>query len=136
MMLQWDKSPLQGQARVRRFTDAFGFFCEISLRVSSLDSQERRLEGVEVPPHLRVAVAFGIDYALSKVGYSGGWKAELDCFEHHAVDTTAEVVALTAAQAVLRSLDVGEQPLLAVDVDRGIVVFPKCLLDPLDPARE
>lgn len=121
--MKWNGKDLTAQARIRRFTEEFGFFCDIRLRINSIDTEERCLVGVDVPPGLRGAIIFGVDYALSKLGHMHGWEATIDHFEHHAIDTTAEVVALATAQAILQT--VGHEHLPSLDADRGLAVFPK-----------
>lgn len=118
-----DGTIVECRARTRRFTDHSGFFCDVAFFIRSLDTDDRRLEAAEVPPQFRGALVFGIDYALGKLGYFGGWHATLEHFESHAIDTTPEVVALTTAQAVLRACGSDMQPIL--DAERGMTMFPK-----------
>lgn len=122
-MTSWHGKDLTAQARIRRFTEHFGFFCDISLQLRTIETEERRLAGQNVHPAFRGAIIFGVDYALSRLGHMRGWEATIERFEHHAVDTTAEVVALATAQAILHTVGHEQPPTL--DADRGLAVFPK-----------
>lgn len=121
--MQSDRRPLQVQGRVRRFTSAFGFFCDVALQLRATDTDVRTLARVNVPAGLRGAFVFGVDYAYARTGYSGGWVAEVRRFDFHAIDTTPEVVALAVARAILDALGQVDGPTL--DADRGVVMFPK-----------
>ncbi len=93
------------------------------MELRQLETDERRLTGVEIPARFRAAAIFGIDYALARARYHGGWEATVTSFESHAIDTSVELVALTTAQAVMDALHFAER--LTVDAEQGVVSFSK-----------
>ncbi len=115
-------SKILAAARIKRYSDDFGYFCHLSFELEGEKDSARHLVGVAVEPEYRGAVFFGIDYALSRCGYSGGWRATFTTVQTHYIDTSPEVVAWCAATAVLNAMN-AEPPEL--DVERGVVYFRK-----------
>ncbi|HET6882712.1 MAG TPA: hypothetical protein VFI31_21265 [Pirellulales bacterium] len=108
-----------------------GYFGEVELDVER-DGDGGAIE-VDFDPvaasRWQTGARFGIDYVLEhsprRTLFPNGGRIHVSRIEGHLVDTTNAVIAYVAALALIDALGVQPREMPTLDVEKGLLVFPK-----------